>query len=259
MKKEQELESICFNCNYFFPDTMNEFTEFGICLNDPVFEPYIDELLKDPDTASCHQLIQDNKFSGECNICDDFEVIEERIEIDDDSSLGLVLSELKESGNLTSDAFQSAVLENQLKDMNLGSLPVDGYKANLFSSDSEKQKEAVLSLGALISNGNKKAFDLLFAFFKELPPPSTISEVHFKIDILKRLKYAESKNILIPILVNELYQTDSNNTTRQWITAIFKFLESCPREGVHEPLKNMLKDKKFSYRLKQKIKHILNR
>ena len=40
------MERICFNCNVFFPASMDENMEYGICLNDKEFEPFIDELLE---------------------------------------------------------------------------------------------------------------------------------------------------------------------------------------------------------------------
>jgi hypothetical protein len=42
--EEGELERVCFNCNHFFPASIQGPTEFGICLNDKEFEPFIDEL-----------------------------------------------------------------------------------------------------------------------------------------------------------------------------------------------------------------------
>lgn len=57
--------------------------------------------------------------------------------------------------------------------------------------------------------------------------------------------------------VNELYQKSLNNITRQWISDIFDFLKHCPHDKISEPIKNMMKDKRFSYRLKQKMKTIL--
>jgi len=255
---KDELEAICFNCNHFFPYTMNEPTEFGICLNDSAFDPFIEEILEDPDTAPCRQLIRDKKLSGEYSGCDNFEEIEERIEIDDDSSLGQALSKLVEKGNLDTESFKRAVLKEKLDNLDLKTLPVEQYMADLYSSDLKKQQETISSFGALISSGNQQAFEKLFEFFKELPPPVTISEVRFKIEILRNLEYTESNNILIPVLINELYQTVANNTTRQWISAIFKFLESCSKEDIHAHLTSMLKDKRFSYRLKQKMKKILN-
>ena len=41
----ETLERLCFNCNSFFPDTF-EATEYGICLDEEVFEPFLDKMGK---------------------------------------------------------------------------------------------------------------------------------------------------------------------------------------------------------------------
>ncbi len=81
MKKEQ-LERICFNCNYFFPSRA-EATEFGICLEDKDFEPYIDELLENMNFSCCQELIREKEFPGDKYACNQFEEVE-IIEMDDE-------------------------------------------------------------------------------------------------------------------------------------------------------------------------------
>lgn len=61
MNKEK-LERICLNCSQFLPSSMEEATEFGICLGDQDFEPYIDGLLDGSDYSSCRQLIDSKQF-----------------------------------------------------------------------------------------------------------------------------------------------------------------------------------------------------
>lgn len=87
----------------------------------------------------------------------------------------------------------------------------------------------------------------------------SISEVHHRIDLLGKLRHSDKDDDLLHHLVDELYNTPSNNTTRQWISAIFDFIRSFPSEQVREPLEKMLKDKRFSHRLKNKMKEILDR
>ena len=89
-ENRKESERICFNCNQFLPASMNEATEFGICLMDEVFEPYIEELLENSNFASCQDLIDYKKFPGEREACEHFEE-SESIEIDDESPLGRVI------------------------------------------------------------------------------------------------------------------------------------------------------------------------
>lgn len=254
---KEELERICFNCNHFLPASMKEATEFGICLNDEAFEPFIEELLDNLNYASCQDLINRKKFSGEKEACADFEELES-IEIDDNSPLGRELLRLQEAGELTPELFEQALLEEQIRNIDLSTVPVDKYITQLQDPDPEKQREAISNLGGLISFGNKEAFKVLFNFFKELPPPNTIEEVHFKKELLMYLDRSDTRTILLPHLIDELYRTPSSNTTRQWISDIFKFFEYSPLDEIREPLEQMLKDKRFSFRLKQKIRYILS-
>ncbi len=138
MNKEK-LERVCLNCSQFLPSSMEEATEYGICLSDQDFEPYIDGLLDGSDYSSCRNLIDSKQFLAERDACEDFDEIEQ----------------------------------------------------------------------------------------------------------------------ITPCLIDELYKTPSNNTTRQWLTDIFRFFEYCPIGMIREPLEKMVKDKRFSYRLKKKMKSIL--
>ncbi len=255
---EEELISVCFNCNHFFPASLGEPTEFGVCLLDEAFEKFIDEILGDCKGPSCEKLVENKKFSGDNDACDDFEEVEEGIEIDDNSPLGLALSGLIGKEDITKESLEEALWEEQIKQMGLKNLEVDQYLEKLNNPDPQKQKKAVTSLKGLIALDNEKAYEVLFLNFKNLFPPETIKDVHFTIDVFKCLNKSDRITLLIPVLIDKLYQTPSNNTTRQWINEIFQFFESCPLVDVRDPLENMLKSKKFSYRLKQKMKLILS-
>jgi hypothetical protein len=253
---KEELEKVCWNCNHFFPATMGEATEFGICLNDEEFEPFIEELLENSNYAPCQDLIDRKKFEGDREACEEFEEMES-IEIDDNTPLGRELSRLIEAGKLTPEMFEEALLEEQIRNIDWTTMPVDQYEAQLKDPALENRRKAISSLGAMISLVNKEAFVVLFKFLKGLPPPETIEDVHFKKEILRHLDRSETREVLLPYLIDELYRISSNNTTRQWISDIFRFLEYSPIELVREPLEQMMKDKRFSYRLKQKMKNIL--
>jgi hypothetical protein len=253
---KEELEKVCWNCNHFFPATMGEATEFGICLNDEEFEPFIEELLENSNYAPCQDLIDRKKFEGDREACEEFEEMES-IEIDDNTPLGRELSRLIEARKLTPETFEEALLEEQIRNIDWTTMPVEQYEAQLKDPALEKRRKAISSLGAMISLGNKEAFVALFKSLKGLPPPETIQDVHFKKEILRHLDRSETREVLLPYLIDELYRISSNNTTRQWISDIFRFLEYSPIELVREPLEQMMKDKRFSYRLKQKMKNIL--
>lgn len=255
MKKE-DLERICFNCNQFFLDKMGVGTEYGICLNDKDFEPFLDELLEHSNYSSCQDLIDAKKFSGEREGCEYYEEIE-MIEIDCNSQLGIKLKRLDEAGELNAETFKTAVLYEQLENINWKTMPVDKYVRQLQSPLEKDRKAGISGLGAMFFMGNKEASNQLLKYLKGLPPPQTLEEVYVKKELLRYLEHADKRSQLIPYLINELYNTPSNNTTRQWITAIFKFLEHSPKEKIREPLEKMIKDKKFSHRLKKKMKDIL--
>lgn len=68
-------ERICANCHSFFPDTF-DFTEFGICLADPAFEPYIDELIDHGNFDVCRQLIEAKRFPADREACPDFDEVD---------------------------------------------------------------------------------------------------------------------------------------------------------------------------------------
>ncbi len=75
--KEEQLERICFNCSHFFP-SRPEASEYGICLNDDDFEPFIDELLLELNYDCCQDLIQKKEFPGDrdaCNLYEEAEII----------------------------------------------------------------------------------------------------------------------------------------------------------------------------------------
>jgi len=127
----------------------------------------------------------------------------------------------------------------------------------LESPSSEVRLKAIETLAGFTSFKNEETSELLINFFRNIPPPKTLQEVHFKIKVFGFVNRREFRKELVPVLVKDLYNTSSNNTTRQWITEIFRFFQICSIEDIREPLEKMLKEKRFSYRIKNKIKEIL--
>lgn len=256
MEKE-ELERICYNCERFFPAIREGPTEFGICLDDEEFDPFIEELLGNYNYACCQDLIDRRKFSGEREACCEFSEIKEFIEIDENTEFGSELISSLKSGRFSIEVLKELILEEQLRNIDFTTFPVDRYSRQLKSPRSEKRDAAISILAGLIAHGNEAAFQEVFTFFQGLPSPVTIEEVHFKRDILTCLERSSLRKSLTPFLLDELYKTPSNNTTRQWISDILRFLKYFSLEEAREPLEKMLSDRRFSYRFKQKIKDIL--
>lgn len=248
-------DKICFDCASFFPST-TEATGYGICLNDDDFEPYLDELLE-MNYSSCRKLVERKKFPCDRQACEQYEE-GVQIEIDDDSPLGRQLRTLSEGGEIDMEAFQDAVLEYEAGKIDFANVPTDRYEKMLNSPDPKENRDAISNLGGLIAFGNEKAYAVLLDHFRHLPPPKKLEEVHYKIELFRTVGRPDRDEILIPILVDELYKIVSNNTTRQWITQILKYLKTCPRDMVHPHFERMLGDSRYSYRFKKKLKDILS-
>ncbi len=253
---DESLERICFNCNSFFPDC-DESTEYGICLADDAFEPFIDELFE-MNYSSCRELVEAKKFLGSRDVCEKYEETEIE-EMDENSFLGEVIAKYKETGEIDQELIRYAVLEEQLKSVDYKTLPVTPYLDDLHSGDPERQNRALHRLEFLIIQGNREAFEVLLDFLKNLPLPQKIEEVHRKIKILECLEHrrGDQRSKLIPLLIDELYQIPSNNTTRQWITKILKILARFPEGEVRQPLETLLQEREFSIRLRYRIEDVL--
>ena len=160
--------------------------------------------------------------------------------------------ELAKNDNINEETVEEIFLAYSLRNRS-----VEEYAKKLESPGSEVRLKAVETLAGFASFKNKEASELLINFFRNIPPPETLEEVHFKIKVFGFVNRGEFRKELVPVLVKDLYNTSSNNTTRQWITEIFRFFQRCSIEDIGEPLEKMLKEKCFSFRIKNKIKEIL--
>ena len=257
--QNEEIERVCFNCNWFFPDTVKEATEFGVCLNDKEFEPFIDELLENSNYACCKELVSRKKFHGMREACDEFSDVEtgEVTELPDDKEFERAVKSAAKKGQLDLETLQQLILEEQFRRIDWAQVPIDEQREKLRSPQREDQSAAIKSLGFLICQRNKAAFEELFRFARAQPPVTTIEDVHFRIDILMQLENWRPVSVLAPFLIDELNNTPSSNTTRQWISEVLKVLSRCPAGKIRKPLTKMLKEKRFSYKFKRKIKELL--
>ena len=239
------FERTCINCNYFFPYLLYGPSEYGICLKDDEFEPYIEELLENENYDCCIELIEKKKFDGNEHTCKDFEMV------------GIIGADLSED-ELSETGMDDMEIMDDVINIALKYRSVKDYREMISGTDAETRLKAFESLNALVSMGNNEASDLLIASFKEIPPPVSLEDVHFKLNVFR---FADRDNYvkdLIPVLIRDLYETKSTNQTRQWFSEIFRFLGAHRNEeNVTNSLEKMLVKKQFSYRIKQKIRSIL--
>ncbi|TET83818.1 MAG: hypothetical protein E3J46_11660 [Desulfobacteraceae bacterium] len=258
---ELELERVCTNCNYCFLSEPFA-SDFVICLNDPEFEPYLDEILEEQDFSRCQDLVKQKRFSWEQEACPDFDPMEFSDEdIPLSPELSNAIDQLAKDGNLTSETIQQAIFEDMVDEIDWAKVPVEKYVERLDNAKTpEARKKAVQSFGGLISQKNKAAFNALFSYLKDLPPPTTVEQTHLRIEILRQLKFTLNfQKKLARLLVKDLFRTPSNNTTRGWYTAVFRFFEGSSADIAEEALAPMLGSPQFSYRIKERVKNILER
>ena len=259
-EEEFELVRVCSNCNYSFPSEPCG-SDFAICLNDPEFEPYLDELSENQDFSRCQDLVKQKRFSWEQEACPDFDPVEDTIDSESFSpKLSREIENLHNEGRLTAETFQQALFEDMVDRIDWAKAPVENYVERLNNAKTPKAREkAVRSLGGLISLNNKAAFHALYAYLKDLPPPTTVEQTHLRIEILRHLAYTRSsEKKLARLLVKDLFRTPSNGTTRGWYTAVFRFFESSFFDIAEKALAPMLDSKEFSYRVKKRVKTILD-
>ncbi len=256
-----ELERVCTNCNYCFLSEPFA-SDFVICLKDPEFEPYLDEILEEQDFSRCQDLVKQKRFPWEQEACPDFDPMESSDEdIPLSPELSCAIDQLAKDGNLTSETIQQAIFEDMVDEIDWAKVPVEKYVERLDNAKTpEARKKAVQGFGGLISQKNKAAFNALFSYLKDLPPPTTVEQTHLRVEILRQLKLALNfQEKLARLLVKDLFRTPSNNTTRGWYTAVFRFFESVSADIAVEALAPMLSSPQFSYRIKKRVKNILER
>jgi hypothetical protein len=108
--KKHSKSKTCIDCSSYLPVPPDELTEFGICLNDEAFDPFVEELLQGLTPSTCKALLEKKRFVGDRLVCPDFQE-SEIIEIDDDSPFGQALCRLKASGELTPETLEHAIME----------------------------------------------------------------------------------------------------------------------------------------------------
>jgi len=150
-----------------------------------VFESYIDELIEGQDFSRCLHLMEKNRFSLDHKVCPDFDPAE-------------IVDQVPEEF--------AGVIEEFFDTTDWATLPVEGNLEDLNKANTpEQQKNAVQSLGVLISLGNKAAFDGLCSFLEALPCPENVEDTHFRVEILRHLTISrEDQSKLARLLVKDL-------------------------------------------------------
>ncbi len=246
-------EYTCADCERCLPDRDGPTTS-GICLLDPEFEPYLEEIME-LDFTNCHRLVQKKSFDFNREACSDYTPAEtiEMGELDDfmDGAAPLISEKQSPEPGEKENGFD-------VQKIDFKRLPVEPYLQDLYSSSGSRRQKAVDTIGALTTLGNEKARDVLLNFLKELGPPQNLEQARFKAETLRHFQGQESNHDLLEVLLSDLENTVSNNSTRQWITAILDFLGRAPVDLIKDQLQSMVDRKVFSQRLKKRVVDIID-
>lgn len=263
-----ELDKICQNCCYYFSDCSNLTDDlrngFGVCLRNDDFNSYIEEneeIVENSDFSYCIELYQEKRFDGDREACSYFEpleIIDTEYEDNEDNEDN---EDYADNEDYETVQLDDAQLDRMLEEY-LQSKDYEKLLEMLYSSDEEEKTNALAVLFKCTYLGGKEAYSSLLKYYKTLPPVISINDTHFRMKILEVLISMqhineEYKIDLIDMLINELYKTPSNNTTRQLYTQILKFLDDCPEDIVADKLLWLLGKKKYSSKMEQNILSVI--
>ncbi|WP_242661332.1 hypothetical protein [Alkaliphilus metalliredigens] len=192
----------------------------------------MDEIFGSEDFANCYELYLQKRYNGEKEACEQYNE-PEIIEIPEGEDISVYLQ------------------MEQMKYQN-----VDEIIRYLYDSNKKIMRNAISAISRYVYIGNESAYKGLVKYYMSLGPAETLEDVYIRKEIIEILSSKESEKSTIDAYVNELARTPSNNTTRQLYTEILKRLSRCPCEMVQEPLLELLRGIKYSYKIKNRIMEV---
>ncbi len=116
MKEDEEetQELICIDCTHFYPAVLNKSTEFGFCLNDEAFQPFLEKIVEKENLECCRELIEKKKFRGDRAACRDYSE-GEIFEFDEESELGKKITRAMKEGNMSISLLEDALVESYVE------------------------------------------------------------------------------------------------------------------------------------------------
>lgn len=223
---------VCQNCCYFFHHFEDD-DSMGICSKETVFFTSWDDenQMENIDFSSCYDLYVQNQFDGEREACEAFE--NAMIEDGDDMDL-----------------------EAHMKLETLQEIDTTPLFKNLEQSDRESAKYTLQKIGFLANRGHLDALEKLIHFYQEMGPVTSLEEAAFRIEYVRILSNLPYTREVVDTYIMELARTPSNNITRRLYTKILEELGRYPKSEIRAPIENLLHEKKFSAKIKRRIKEV---
>lgn len=224
-----EMERICRNCASFFQHYDDMPGDWGVCMYDQDFEPYLDEIMDGNDFDCCRELYDAKRFDASGEPCEKFEFPHV-----------MTMEEL---------ARYRLTLEDP-------EVTLSELRAQLYHEDPTVTAAAIQSLSLYLAWPDDNRLALLREYYLGLGPAQTLEDGQTRKKILETLRRRLSEAEFTQTLVHELYRSPSNNTTRGLLTYVLNQLERLPLDIIEEPLLELLEKKKFSPRFKKRIQDL---
>ena len=136
--------------------------------------------------------------------------------------------------------------------IDMSKLPLEGTLKQAVGKDEEEFRSSCRTLISMYVASRSEAAIFLYGLL--IHNQRNIKRKEIIVEALGHIKTKESAGLLF----SELHQTESSNSTRKYINSILRSLQEFPLENINEGFEELLSDNKWSYRMKNKFKAILN-
>lgn len=227
LDESEEFEAVCQNCRCFFQDGDDYKTGLGICSMMPEFDEYMETIIEENAFESCLDFYQSKRFEGSTNTCEHFNAPEE---LDENE------------------------LEYMKKVEELKNADPSAVRDRLFNSSIDEQINIVKFLDIYVRFRNERVFSLLIEYFISLPVANTLPQVNHRLVVIEVLSTYPEYSLWAAPLVDELFRTPSNQTTRRLFIETLKILRSkTDDELIEKLLTSLLKSRNFAPKMREHI------
>jgi len=129
--------------------------------------------------------------------------------------------------------------------------PIDGILAQIQQEDEESFRGALSILQSMQFHGRREAGIFLMGFLANLP-----DDWEKRIEVVKALKGFHTPGCA-NLLFSEMKRVKSSNTTRRYLNSVLEALADMPLHLIESGFEELIEDKSFSYRMKNKFESML--
>ena len=135
--------------------------------------------------------------------------------------------------------------------IDLTKFPLDSILKQAIGSNAEQFRSACRLLGVMYAGGRTEAGVFLLGLLKFYR-----NDLAKKTEVVDALKHVPHRQA-VDLLFEELELTESSNTSRGYINALLRTLQTFPRRIVEEGFHKLLSDGRWSYKMKRRFQETL--